>query len=215
MSADKENNPNDARAVGILASGQVFIPLPLTVAEAESLRANLNAQLGAVRALDQIHALAGALQARRYVLHDPVAELDARLEEERRILHEREVNRELRETALYEAKLRHLKARHRFEAEEEFKDEKFGLGRARFAQRRAEAEVGEAVAREGLREEIIPPEEPAPRQQASMAHFARLVDELDVRIIQAEAAGESTEALRAEQEVLNRLLRRELLKEEP
>jgi hypothetical protein len=115
---------------------------------------------------------------------------------------------------LYEAKLKKLQAKHRHDAEDEFKDEKFNLGKARFAQRKAEAEVGEAVAREGMKGDVLPPE-PAPAKGTgpSLAEqYARLVDDLDEQIAKAEAAGESTEQMRAEQDVLNKMLRRELLK---
>jgi hypothetical protein len=73
---------NGYRAVGILAGGQVYIPLPATPDAAEALRGNLNAHLGAVLAVDRVHALAVALQASRHILHDPIAEREA-LEEER------------------------------------------------------------------------------------------------------------------------------------
>jgi len=202
-----------ARSVGVLANGQVYVPVPRTPADAAAMRGNLSAQLGAVHALDQFYALVGALQADRSVAYDPMAELEAREEERARIKHARAVDQELRDAALYDAKLRHLRAKHQYEAAEEFKDEKFGLGRARFAQRRAEAEVGEAVAREGLREEVILPESASKKAQTLAEQFARMVDDLEAQILKAEAAGESTEGLRSEQELLNKLLRRELLRE--
>lgn len=205
---------NGSRAVGILAGGQVYIPLPTTLEEAEALRGNLNSQFRAVLAVDRIHALAVALNAPRHVLHDPVAEREAQQEERKQILHERELANELRETALYEAQLKKLQAKHRYDAEDEFKEEKFGLGKARFAQRKAEAEVGEAVAREGLKADVFPPEPaPAKANGPSLAkEYARLVDDLDEKIVKAEAAGESTEEMRSEQDLLNKMLRRELLK---
>ena len=215
MSSDKNVSVlNGSRVVGILAGGQVYIPLPTNAEEAEALRGNLNSQFRAVLEVDRIHALAVALNAPRHVLHDPVAEREALEEEREQIRHERELAQELRETALYEVKLKKLQAKHRHDAEDEFKEEKFGLGKARFAQRKAEAEVGEAVAREGMKGDVFPPE-PAPVKATgpSLAEqYARLVDDLDERITKAEAAGESTEEMRAEQDLLNKLLRRELLK---
>jgi hypothetical protein len=217
MSSDK-NVPvlTGSRAVGILAGGKVYIPLPTDAEEAEALRGNLNSQYRAVLAVDRIHALAVALNAPRHILHDPVAERAALEEERAQIRHERELAQEQREADLYEARLKKLQAKHRHDAESEFKDEKFGLGKARFAQRKAEAEVGEAVAREGMRGEVFPPEpEPAKTKtsEPSLAqHYARLVDDLDERIAKAEAAGESTEEMRGEQDLLNKMLRRELLK---
>lgn len=205
---------NGSRAVGILAGGKVYVPLPTSPDAAEALRGNLNAHLGAVLAVDRIHALATALQAGRHILHDPIAEREAQEEEREQIRHERDLARELRETALYEAKLKKLQAKHRHDAESEFKEEKFGLGRARFAQRKAEAEVGEAVAREGIKGEVLPPEPVTAKvNEMSLAQqYARLVDDLDERIARAEAAGDSTEEMRGEQDLLNKMLCRELLK---
>ena len=215
MASDKSVTViNGSRAVGILAGGQIYIPLPNTPNAAEALRDNLNAHLGAVLAVDRVHALAAALQAGRDILHDPVAEHEALEEEREQIRHEREVARELRETTLYEAKLKKLQAKHRHDAEDEFKEEKFGLGKARFAQRKAEAEVGEAVAREGLKGDVFPPE-PAPAKDSRpslIEEFTRLLDDLEEKIAKAEAAGESTEAMRSEQDLLNKMLRRELIK---
>jgi hypothetical protein len=214
MSSDKKVPVlNGSRAVGILAGGQVYIPLPTTLEEAEALRGNVNSQLRAGLAVDRIHTLAVALNARRHILHDPIAERAALEEEREQIRHERELAQEMRETAVYEARLKKLQAKHRHDAESEFKDEKFGLGKARFAQRKAEAEVGEAVAREGIRGDVLPPEPAAKVSEPSLAQrYARLVDDLDERIAKAEAAGESTEEMRSEQDLLNRMLRRELLK---
>jgi len=205
---------NGSRAVGILAGGQVYIPLPTNSEEAEALRGNLNSQFRAVLAVDRIHALAVALNAPRHVLHDPIAEREALEEEREQIRHERELAQELRETALYEVKLKKLQAKHRHDVESEFKEDRVGLGKARMAQRRAEAEVGEAVAREGLKGDVLPPEPVAAKiNEPSLAQrYARLVDDLDERIAKAEAAGESTEEMRSEQDLLNKMLRRELLK---
>ena len=204
---------NGSRAVGILAGGQVYIPLPTNSEEAEALRGNLNSQFRAVLAVDRIHALAVALNAPRHVLHDPIAEREALEEERAQIRHERELAQELRETALYEVKLKKLQTKHRHDAESEFKEEKFGLGKARFAQRKAEAEVGEAVAREGVKGDVFPPEPTGKVKEPSLAQtYARLVDDLDERIAKAEAAGQSTEEMRSEQDLLNKMLRRELIK---
>ncbi len=215
MASDKSVTVlNGSRAVGILAGGQVYVPLPTDPEEAEALRGNLNSQFRAVLAVDRIHALAVALNAPRHILHDPIAEREALEEEREQIRDERELAQELRETALYEAKLKKLQAKHRHDAENEFKKEKFGLGKARFAQRKAEAEVGEAVARQGIKGDVLQPEPAAAKaNDPSLAQrYARLVDELDERIAKAEAAGEPTEEMRSEQDLLNKMLRRELLK---
>jgi hypothetical protein len=215
MSSDENVTVLDgSRAIGILAGGKVYIPLPTNPNEAGALRSNLNSQLSCGLAVDRIHALAVALNAPRHILHDPVAEREALEEEREQIQHERKLAQELRETALYEAKLKKLQAKHRHDVESEFKEDRFGLGKARMAQRRAEAEVGEAVAREGVKGDVFPPE-PAPAKvnEPSLAQrYARLVDDLDERIAKAEAAGESTEEMRSEQDLLNKMLRRELLK---
>jgi hypothetical protein len=215
VSADKKVSVLEgSRAVGILAGGQVYIPLPSTPDAAHALCGNLNAQVGAVAAVDRVHALAAAFQASRHILHDPAAEREAQEEARQQIRHQRELAQEQRETDLYEAKLKKLQAKHRHDAESEFKEEKFGLGRARFAQRKAEAEVGEAVARESVKADVLPPEPPAKDPGLSLAaEFARRVDDLEEQIAKAEAAGEGTEAMRSEQDVLNKMLRRELLKE--
>jgi hypothetical protein len=214
MASDENVTLNGSRAVGIQIGGQVYIPLPTDPQLAAGLRGNVNSQFRAAIALDHVYALSAALNAPRHILHDPMAEHEAREDERERIRHERELAQELRETALYEAKLKKLQAKHRHDAESEFKEEKFGLGKARFAQRKAEAEVGEAVAREGMRGDVFPPEPAAAKvNEASLAQqFARLVDDLDERIAKAEAAGESTEEMRSEQDLLNKMLRRELLK---
>jgi hypothetical protein len=214
VSADKKVTVLEgSRAVGILAGGQVYIPLPSTPDAAQALRGNLNAQLGAVAAVDRVHALAAAFQASRHILHDPTAEREAQEEARQQILHDRQIAQEQRETDLYEAKLKKLQAKHRHDAESEFKEEKFGLGRARFAQRKAEAEVGEAVARESVKADVLSPEPPATDAGPSLAaEFARRVDDLEEQIGKAEAAGEATEAMRSEQDLLNKMLRRELLK---
>jgi hypothetical protein len=187
MSSDENVTVLDgSRAVGILAGGQVYIPLPTDPDEAGALRGNLNSQFRAVLAVDRIHALAVA----------------------------RALAQERRETDLYEARLKKLQAKHRHDAESEFKEEKFGLGKARFAQRKAEAEVGESVAREGIKGDVLPPEPPAATvNEPSLAQtYARLVDDLDERIAKAEAAEQPTEEMRSEQVLLNKMLRRELIK---
>jgi hypothetical protein len=90
MSSDENVTVLDgSRAVGILAGGQVYIPLPTDPDEAGALRGNLNSQFRAVLAVDRIHALAVALNAPRHILHDPVAEREALEEEREQIRHAR------------------------------------------------------------------------------------------------------------------------------
>ena len=78
----------------------------------------------------------------------------------------------------------------------------------------AEAKIGEAVAREGMKEEILEPEArlAEAKHQTMAEQFARMVDDLEKKIDEAEAAGLPSGELRNEQNTLNKLLRRELLK---
>jgi len=204
-----------SRAVGIRVGNQVYMPaLPPDGATAEALRGNLNAHLGAVAVLDRIYAGAAALAAVRTVVYDPNAEREAREENRAEVRHEREIAKRRRMQEILDAELAVLEAQHRFEAVRDFKDDKFNVGHARYRQRAAEAEVGEAVAREGLKGEILEPEfKPASTKAPTLAEqFARMVDDVETEINEAEAAGRPTDAMRAEQNMLNKLLRRELLK---
>jgi hypothetical protein len=211
---------NGSRAVGILAGGQVYIPLPTNSEEAEALRGNLNSQFRAVLAVDRIHALAVALNAPRHVLHDPIAEREALEEEREQIRHEREIAELRRRKATAEAKIETTKVEQALEALEEFKERKFEQGRAGFDKRRAdiraaeaEAKLKEALARDEGEPEVIQPEcKPDVRAPDLAQHFARLVDDLDEQIAEAESKGHPTEDMRAQQKLLNELMRKELLK---
>jgi hypothetical protein len=164
----------------------------------------------AVDAMDKLHTSIDNFQANRLGLARP--EIQERLEEE---MHQRTVARKRREKELYEAQEQALEAKHRLEARAQFKEQKFAAGAARFNQKIAERQVGEAVARASMQEEIL---EPEGRQQhgsksASKAQtLALLIDELEKEIDEAEAAGRPTEELRTERDSLNALLRRELLR---
>jgi hypothetical protein len=225
--SDKRQMPNQPgqalsivppRAVGVLIGNQVYMPaLPADGETAAALRGNLNAHLKVVSLLDHIYAGAEALAAGRMVVYDTVAEREAREEGRAEILHAREIAKGRRQREIHEVELEVLQAQHRYEAVRDFKEVKFDVGHARYRQRVAEAQVGEAVAREGLKEEIIEPQaKPAETKGPTLAQeFARLVDNLERQIDEAEAAGRPTEDLRAEQKTLNTLLRRELLKASP
>jgi hypothetical protein len=207
-----------SRAVGVRVGGQVYMPaLPANGRIAEALKENLNAHYGVVVLLDHIYAAASALASARVVVHDPVAEREAEMEEREKVRHDRAMAQCRRERELHEARLEVLRAQHQYDAVEKFKEVKFGLGEARFKQKVAEAKIGEAVAREGMTDDILAPEgKPANGNSVSLAEqFARLVDDIEVQIEEAEASGRPTEQLRAEQNTANRILRRELLRGKP
>lgn len=204
-----------SRAVGIRVGSEVYMPaLPADGDTAAALRGSLNAHLRVVTLLDHIYAGAEALAAGRTVIHDAVAEREARAENRAEVLHAREIAHSRRKKEFHEAELEALEAQHRFEAVRDFKEDKFNVGHARYRQRVAEAKIGEAVAREGMKEEILEPEaRSAGAKHPTMAEqFARMVDDLERTIDEAEAAGLPTGELRNEQNTLNKLLRRELLK---
>ena len=204
-----------SRVVGVRVGTQVYMPaLPADGDTAAALRGNLNAHLKVVSLLDHIYAGAEALAAGRTVIYDSVAEGEAREESRAEVLHAREIAKNRRQKEIHEAALAVLEAQHRFEAVRDFKEDKFNVGHARYRQRVAEAKVGEAVAREGMKEEILEPQgQPAYAKPPTLAEqFARMVDDLEKEIDEAEAAGRPTEAMRTEQNTLNKLLRRELLK---
>ena len=203
------------RAVGVRTGHEVYLPaLQADGDTAAALRGSLNSHLRVITLLDHIYAGAEALAAGRTVIHDAAAEREAREESRTEVLHQRALAKSRRQKELHEAELEALEAQHRFEAVRDFKDDKFKVGHARYQQRVAEAKVGEAVAREGLKGEILDPETKSiDAKHPTMAQqFARMVDDLDKKIDDAEAAGLPTGELRGEQNMLSKLLRRELLK---
>ena len=90
----------------------------------------------------------------------------------------------------------------------EFKDHKFAAGAARFAQKIAERQVGEAVARSSLEPE--PQETPAPEKPVSIAAvLADFVQKLERDIDAAEAAGpKPTKQMRDDLAAINAILKR-------
>jgi hypothetical protein len=204
-----------SRAVGVRVGDQVYMPaLPADGDTAAAMRGNLKAHLNVVGLLDHIYAGAEALAAGRTVVYDPAAEREAREENRAEVLHAREIAKKRRQREIHEAELEVLQAQHRYEAVREFKEVKFDVGHARLRQRVAEAEVGEAVAREGMKDEVIEPQAKTVEVKSPTLaeQFARLVDDLEQKIDEAEAGGRPTDEMRAEQKTLNTLLRRELLK---
>jgi hypothetical protein len=220
MSSDKKVPVlNGSRAVGILAGGQVYIPLPTNPEEAEALRGNLNSQFRAVLAVDRIHALAVALNAPRHVLHDPIAEREALEEVNKDVAHEREIAALRRRREKAKAEIEALEVEDKRDAIIEFKDDKTKSGRAGFEKRRAETEAATAeaklkasLAREDEPEIMEPERKPDVKVPDLAQHFARLVDDLDEQIAEAESKGQPTEEMRAQQKLLNELMRKELLK---
>ena len=199
------------RTIGTRLDGLIALPsLPKDGRTAAALRANLNAHLGAIALMDRIYSAVGGLTAGQVSFY----ETEARRESEANILHAREIADNQRKKEVHESELAALEAQHRFEAVRDFKEDKFNVGHARYRQRAAEAKVSEAVAREGLKDDILEPHSNRTDAKAPIMaeQFARLVDDLEKEIEEAEAAGRPTDGMRAEQNTLNRLLRRELLK---
>jgi len=203
------------RSVGVMVNGQVLVPaFPRDAATAAGQRGVLEQSLGAIALMDYIAGAAHAYEANRVIVHDPVAEREARADIKAQVDSARVVASHYRRQAELEAELAAELAEQKLDAVREFKPIKSGLGKARFAKRQAEVEVEESVAREGIKGDVLPPEPVAAKaNEPSLAQrYARLVDDLDERIAKAEAAGESTEEMRSEQDLLNKMLRRELLK---
>lgn len=211
----------NSRVVGIRIGNEVYAPaLPSNGDTAAALARSLHAHHGAIVEMDRLHAGAAAFEARRYVAYDPTAERDAREEADKQLKHDREIAELRRRKATAEAKIEATKVEQALEALEEFKERKFEQGRAGFDKRKAdiraaeaEARLKEALARDEGEPELIQPErKPDVRAPDLAQHFARLVDDLDEQIAEAELKGRPTEDMRAQQKLLNELMRKELLK---
>jgi hypothetical protein len=210
-----------SRAVGIRIGDVIYAPaLPSDGNTAAALARSLHAHHGAIVEMDRLYAGATALEARRYVAYDLPAERDARNEADKELRHDREISELRRRKATAEAKIEARKVEQALEALEEFKERKFEQGRAGFDKRKAdiraaeaEAKLKETLARDEGEPEIIQPElRPGTKGPDLAQHFARLVDDLDEQIAEAESKGQATEDMRAQQKVLNELMRKELLK---
>jgi hypothetical protein len=206
------------RPVGMMVNGQVFVPaFPRDAATAAGQRAVLQQSLGAVALMDYVTAAAGAYEANRVIYHDPEAEREARADIKAQVDSARVVASHYRRQAELEAELAAELTEQKLDAVREFKPIKSGLGKARFAKRQAEVEVEESVAREGMREQVIEPQ-PAPagnvKTSSAAKLLARLIDDLEIEIVNAEADGKPTVGLRSQQEALNIALRRKLMQED-
>ena len=210
-----------SRAVGIRIGNEIYAPiLPSDGFTAAALARSLHAHQGAIIEMDRLHAGAAALEARRYVAYDPAAERDARDEAGKELRHDREMAELRRRKATAEAKIEATRVEQALEALEKFKERKFEQGDANFDKRKAdiraaeaEAKLKEALARDEREPDIIQPEnKPNVRTPDLAQHFARLVDDLDEQIAEAESKGQPTEDMRAQQKLLNELMRKELLK---
>jgi hypothetical protein len=221
MSGNNQNRRNlpteqSARTAARQIGNQVFTPaLPLNPADAMEVARVLGAHWVAVAAMDNISAAAVAFQARRNVIYDEAADVEAQHEAERELRHQRQLAEKRRERQLLQDDLETLQVRDKIAAVEEFRDHKFGLGAARFAEKMAKHRVGEATARAAMQEELLEPE-PKPTEKSKSTSTAEtlafLADDLEKQIEEAEAAGRPTDQLRGELKSINALLRRELLK---
>jgi hypothetical protein len=162
----------------------------------------LDQQTKAVEANDRLHAAMEKFHANRLGLLNPVDQ--EQFEEDK---HKRLLARKRREKEQYEADEHILDVKYRVEAKEEFKEPKFAAGRARFAQKIAERQVGEAVARSSIEPE--PEETPTPQQPVSIAAvIGDLVQKLERDVDAAEAAGKPTKQMRDDRDALNAMLKR-------
>jgi len=209
--------PLHSRTVGIRVGNKVYAPILSDDANAAMATAGvLEAHARAVIAMDRVYAAIAAYAAHRTVIWKPAEELAAAHREETELLHQDALAEKRREKELHEADLATLEAKHRLEAAAQFKEYKFQAGEARFAEKIAQRRVGEAVARAGLHDpEANEPKSAAPpasKEPSILDHLAARAQELDEQIEQAEAAGKPTDRLRAELDILNGMLRREILK---
>jgi len=162
----------------------------------------LEQQTKAVEANDRLYNAIEQFHAHRLGLLNPVDQ--EQFEEEK---HKRILAKKRREKEQHEADEEILDVKHRVEAKVEFKDQKFAAGAARFAQKIAERQVGEAVARSSLEPE--PQETPAPEKSVSIAaSIADFVQKLEGDIDAAEAAGKPTKQMRDDVAALNAMLKR-------
>ena len=210
-----------SRPISLSSNGQALIPvLPRDVTTTGTHRDLLRSELGIVALMEAVWGGIAAYEATRTIIYDPQATREAHEEARKDVLHAREIAEIRRQAQKAEEQLIVLKAKHALEAEGEFKEHKFESGRAGFKRRQAEiraaeaeARLKESIAREDEEPDIIVPERKPDAMTSDLAqHFARLVDDLEVQIDKAEARGQPTEQMRSEQDVLNKMLRRELLK---
>ncbi len=161
-------------------------------------------QTKAVEANDRLHSAIEQFHRHRLGLLNPVDQ--EQFEEDK---HKRILAKKRREKEQYEADEQILDAKHRVEAKEEFKEPKLAAGRARFAQKIAERQVGEAVARSSMEPE--PKETPVPEQPVSItAVLGDFVQKLECDIDAAEAAGKPTKQMRDDLAALNAMFKRSI-----
>lgn len=221
MSEDKRNLPTvngevlpPIRNVGIRVGDRVYMPaLPVDENHARALQGCIDAHTGALIALDRFYATAAAFATPRAIAWQPAAELAAQAEQERELLHQRTLAEIRREQEVVEAETKVLQAKHRHEAAVIFKEDKFELGRMRFAEKTAKHGVGEAVARASIQEDTDP--NPPEHQPATATIHELIIQHLELveqNIDEAEGSGGDTEKLRAERDALSMMLRREIKK---
>jgi hypothetical protein len=205
-----------ARSVAVRVGNQVYTPaLPVNPSDALEVAKVLGAHGVAVAAMDNFHAAAAAFQAHRSVIWNEAADVEAQRDAQDEMQHQRALARKRRDRELLESDLAIMETEHKIEAAQVFKERKFEAGFARYAKKTADWRVGEATARAAMQDEILEPEPNQPGQSkyaSATGMLARLIEDIERQIDDAEAAGRPTDGLRSEVRSLNAVLRRELLK---
>jgi hypothetical protein len=157
---------------------------------------SLRQQTKAVNAADELHKATETYYRNRLGLLSPEQEDQRDEEKHKRVLAEKRREKELwdAERQIIEAQSAATEAKHQFEAKEYFKETKFAAGKARFAQKIAEREVGEAVARASMEPESggTPP----PKSPSLAGMLAELIAAMERKIDEAEAGGMATNQMR-------------------
>jgi hypothetical protein len=208
--------PPAKREVGLRIGDQVFMPaLPPTADGAAALNGYLRAHNMAVSLLDQYFVCREQYRANRNVIYRPTADVAAQEEEESELKHQRELASIRREREIDEHKLAALQSRHKLEAEEEFKVDKFNLGKARFGEKAAKHRVGETVAKASVHDYAPAAEKPAapsPEQPPLVDALLQGIEDLEQQIEQREASGMSADTLHMQRDALRDLVMQTLKK---
>jgi hypothetical protein len=169
----------------------------------------LRQQKNVVKEADELQTAMETYYRNRLNLPTPEQEDQRDEEKHKRVIAEKRREKELwdAERQIIEAQSAATEAKHQFEAKEYFKETKFAAGKARFAQKIAEREVGEAVARASMKSESAeaPPPPPNPTSMADM--LAELIDAMERKIDEAEAGGASTAQMREDLAALKAALK--------
>jgi len=208
--------PPPNREVGLRLGNQVYMPaLPHTADGVAASNGYLQAHNRALSLLDQYFVLREQYRANRSVIYRPSADIAAQEEEELELKHQRELASARREREIHEHKLAAMQARHKLEAEEEFKAHKFGLGKARFDEKAAKHRVGETVAKASMHGYSPGAEEPTehnPDCPPLVEALLQGIGDLEQQIEQREASGMEAEALHLQRDALRDLIMQTLKK---